>query len=133
MPDPIPPDMQPTQAPAGPAPSASVTRIDARATTATVLLAQGTSGEDELLSEIARAAHYAPRHGVLHRDLKPSNILIDADDEPHVTDFGLAKRLGDSGQTRTGAVLGTPSYMAPEQAGGRTKDQGPWTDVYGLG
>jgi serine/threonine protein kinase len=84
--------------------------------------------------QIARAVHYAHRQGVLHRDLKPSNILLDADDEPHVTDFGLAKRTGsDQGQTRTGAVLGTPSYMAPEQAAGRVKDQGPWTDVYGLG
>jgi serine/threonine protein kinase len=84
--------------------------------------------------QIARAVHYAHRQGVLHRDLKPSNIMVDADDEPHVTDFGLAKRLGgDSGQTRTGAVLGTPSYMAPEQANGRVKDQGPWTDIYGLG
>jgi len=86
------------------------------------------------LHKIARAVHYAHRQGVLHRDLKPSNILVNADDEPHVTDFGLAKRLGrDAGHTRTGAVLGTPSYMAPEQAGGRIKDQGPWTDVYGLG
>jgi hypothetical protein len=84
--------------------------------------------------QVARAIHYAHRHGVLHRDLKPSNILIDTSDEPHVTDFGLAKRLGgDQGQTRTGAVLGTPSYMAPEQASGKIKDQGPWTDVYGLG
>ncbi len=83
---------------------------------------------------IARAIHHAHRHNILHRDLKPSNILLDGDDEPHVTDFGLAKRLhGDSGQTRTGAVLGTPSYMAPEQAAGRVKELGPTTDVYGLG
>ncbi len=82
----------------------------------------------------ARAVHFAHRHNILHRDLKPSNILVDASDEPQVTDFGLAKRLGgDSGQTRTGAVLGTPSYMAPEQAAGKIKDLGPWTDVYGLG
>jgi eukaryotic-like serine/threonine-protein kinase len=87
------------------------------------------------LLKIARAVHYAHRQGVLHRDLKPSNILIDGDHEPQVTDFGLAKRTGGgaAGHTRTGAVLGTPSYMAPEQAGGRIKDQGPWTDVYGLG
>src|SRR5262249_37636823 len=83
---------------------------------------------------IARAVHYAHSQNILHRDLKPSNILVDANDEPQVTDFGLAKRLGgDSGQTRTGAVLGTPSYMAPEQAAGKIKDLGPWTDVYGLG
>ena len=84
--------------------------------------------------KIAQAMHYAHQQGILHRDLKPSNILIDCFDEPHVTDFGLAKRLdGDSGQTRTGAVLGTPSYMAPEQAQGRGRDIGPATDIYGLG
>jgi hypothetical protein len=85
------------------------------------------------LAAVARAIHHAHQNGVLHRDLKPGNILLDADDQPHVTDFGLAKRLGaDRGQTRTGAVLGTPSYMAPEQALGR-KDLGPACDVYGLG
>jgi serine/threonine protein kinase len=83
---------------------------------------------------IARAVHHAHRQGILHRDLKPSNILLDTDDEPHITDFGLAKRLGgDSGQTRTGVVLGTPSYMAPEQAAGRIHELGPACDVYGLG
>ncbi len=85
--------------------------------------------------DIARAMHHAHRHGVLHRDLKPSNVLLDRDDQPHVSDFGLAKKMNaaDAGQTRTGAVLGTPSYMAPEQAAGKNKDVGPATDVYGLG
>jgi hypothetical protein len=86
------------------------------------------------LITIARAIHHAHEHGILHRDLKPSNILIDAEDQPHVTDFGLAKKLGgDSRQTRTGAVLGTPSYMAPEQAAGKGKELCPACDVYGLG
>jgi serine/threonine protein kinase len=85
------------------------------------------------LATIARAIQHAHEHGILHRDLKPSNILLDQNDQPHVADFGLAKLLAaDSGQTRTGALLGTPSYMAPEQAAGR-KDLTPATDVYGLG
>ncbi len=82
---------------------------------------------------LARALHYAHGHGILHRDLKPSNVLLDKYDQPHVTDFGLAKKLGDSGLTQTGAILGTPSYMAPEQAAGKTKELGPAADVYGLG
>ncbi len=82
---------------------------------------------------IARAVHHAHKQGIVHRDLKPSNILLDVEDEPHITDFGLAKRLGgDPGQTRTGAILGTPSYMSPEQAQGR-RDIGPAADIYGLG
>jgi WD40 repeat protein len=81
----------------------------------------------------ARAVHYAHERGIIHRDLKPANILLDENDLPKVTDFGLAKLLKtDSGQTRTGAVLGTPSYMAPEQAAGH-KDLGPACDVYSLG
>jgi hypothetical protein len=83
---------------------------------------------------IARAVQHAHRHGILHRDLKPSNILLDEDDQPHITDFGLAKRLGgDSSQTRTGAVMGTPSYMAPEQAAGRNRELTAACDVYGIG
>jgi len=84
---------------------------------------------------LAKAVAYAHKHGILHRDLKPSNILIDVEDQPHITDFGLAKRIGpaSSGQTRSGAILGTPSYMSPEQAQGKTSELGPATDIYSLG
>lgn len=83
---------------------------------------------------VARAMHHAHGMGIVHRDLKPSNILVDAQGHPHVTDFGLAKKLGgDPGQTRTGSIMGTPSYMSPEQASGRIKDLGPATDIYSLG
>ena len=84
---------------------------------------------------IAEAVQYAHERGVLHRDLKPHNILIDRRDEPRVTDFGLAKRLADGSPatTRTDAVMGTPSYMAPEQASARPDRIGPATDVYALG
>jgi predicted Ser/Thr protein kinase len=87
-----------------------------------------------LVRIVAQAMHHTHRHGILHRDLKPSNILLDAQDEPHITDFGLAKKLdADSSQTRTGLIMGTPSYMAPEQAAGKVKELGPACDVYGLG
>jgi hypothetical protein len=87
-----------------------------------------------LLSTVARGIHFAHLRGVLHRDLKPSNILIDTDGEPHVTDFGLAKQI-EAGETltKTGAVLGTPAYMAPEQAAGQRGQVGPASDVYSLG
>ena len=88
----------------------------------------------ELLAKVAEAVQAAHARGVLHRDLKPSNILIDASGEPRVSDFGLAKRLeaGDS-VTHTGAILGTPCYMSPEQAAGSRGDVGPTSDVWSLG
>ncbi len=87
-----------------------------------------------LLREVCQAVHYAHQQGVLHRDLKPSNILIDENGRPHVTDFGLAKQVADAASlTKTGAVLGTPAYMAPEQAAGNRGQVGPASDVYSLG
>jgi serine/threonine-protein kinase len=87
-----------------------------------------------LLAEVSRAIQYAHDCGVLHRDLKPSNVLIDQEGRTHLSDFGLAKRITDAHTlTRTGAVLGTPAYMSPEQAAGRAGTVGPASDVYGLG
>ncbi len=87
-----------------------------------------------ILAAVAEAVDAAHRRGVLHRDLKPSNILIDARGMPHVSDFGLAKRIEeDQSVTHTGAILGTPCYMSPEQAAGSRGDVGPTSDVWSLG
>jgi WD40 repeat protein len=93
-----------------------------------------------LLETLARAMHHAHERGILHRDLKPGNVLLTADGTPKISDFGLAKYLDEAlaptvlaRQTQSGAVLGTPSYMAPEQAQGKNKEIGPAADVYALG
>jgi serine/threonine protein kinase len=103
-----------------------------------------------IVRELAQAMDFAHRRGIIHRDLKPANVLLSLPDDwsppregapfpmdvclPKITDFGLAKRLeGDGGQTRDGAIMGTPNYMAPEQARGKNKDVGPPADIYALG
>src|SRR5690606_29285855 len=83
-----------------------------------------------LMQAIAEAIAYAHDQGVIHRDLKPANVLLDPLGRPHVADFGLAKNVhGDSGLTQTGAIMGTPSYMPPEQALGNSAAIGPLSDV----
>jgi tetratricopeptide (TPR) repeat protein/tRNA A-37 threonylcarbamoyl transferase component Bud32 len=90
-----------------------------------------TAHQVELL---ARAMAYAHEQGIVHRDLKPANVLLTKDGQPKITDFGLAKRLeSDSSQTKSGTLMGTPSYMAPEQARGEVREVGPLADVYALG
>ena len=88
----------------------------------------------ELVRRITKAVQFAHERGVIHRDLKPANILLDQNGNPRITDFGLAKKVaGDSALTGSGQIMGTPSYMPPEQAGGKRGDVGPAADIYSLG
>jgi serine/threonine-protein kinase len=101
------------------------------------VLRQGAMAPEQAVrcvAAVARAVAHLHSKGIVHRDLKPSNILLDEDGTPYVTDFGLVKMLQtDSHKTSTGQILGTPSYMAPEQAAGKVKEVGPLSDVYSLG
>lgn len=110
-----------------------------RGQTLNELLADGplsSRNAARLVRDVARAIQYAHERGVVHRDLKPANVLVDLEERTHVTDFGLAKRVYDertASLTATGAILGTPAYMAPEQAAGGRGEVGPASDVYSLG
>jgi serine/threonine-protein kinase len=99
-------------------------------------LGGGTLPESEaatLVEALARAAQHAHENGVVHRDLKPANVLLTASGTPKIADFGLARQSVGGLGTRTGDLIGTPSYMAPEQAAGRSHQSGPVGDIYGLG
>ncbi|HVS39710.1 MAG TPA: serine/threonine-protein kinase, partial [Gemmataceae bacterium] len=96
----------------------------------TPLLPKDAARQVEVL---ARAMHAAHQQNVIHRDLKPANVLLAADGTAKITDFGLAKKLDEVGVTHSGAIMGTPSYMAPEQAAGKPEEVGPLSDVYALG
>jgi serine/threonine protein kinase len=88
----------------------------------------------EMVAKLARAVHHANEQGILHRDLKPSNILLTRDGQPKIADFGLARELAsEEGLTHSGAIMGTPSYMSPEQAAGKVGEIGPAADIYSLG
>src|SRR5439155_10727227 len=87
----------------------------------------------QIVQTLALAVHHAHGQGVIHRDLKPANVLVGKDGVLKVTDFGLAKKVDQTGQTISGTVIGTPEYMAPEQAAGRVREVGPGSDVYALG